>query len=292
MTRIGVAFGSGGARGLAHVLMIQAFEELGVSPSIISGSSIGAIVGAFYAAGFSSKELMEILENLIFPNNGRLSDFFMKSDIIRMLTMFDIQLLKSGFIKGEKIQNLIESNLKITTFEELKIPLKIVATDYWKKEEVILHKGRLIPSIRASYSLPGLFTPVKLNKKILIDGGAVNPLPYDILLGECDITVAIDVTAQRTRNETEIPPTFESLFTAYQIMQNSISQQKIKFVNPDIYIRPDIYDVRVFDFVKSKNIFRQAQPAKDELKRKLEKLLEFKTSTEYIEPMLNEDKSK
>ncbi len=292
MTRIGVAFGSGGARGMAHVLMIKAFEELGITPSIISGSSIGAIVGAFYAAGFTSDELLEIIESVIFPNNGKLSDFFMKSDIIRMLTMFDIQLLKSGFIKGEKIQNLLEANLKVSTFEELKIPLKIVATDYWKKEEVILQKGKLIPAIRASYSLPGLFTPVKINKKILIDGGAVNPLPYDILLGECDITVAIDVTAQRTRNETEIPPTFESVFTTYQIMQNSISQQKIKFINPDIYIRPDIYDVRVFDFVKAKNIFKQSLPAKDELKRKLEKLIEFKTSTEYIEPVLEEDKNK
>lgn len=292
MTRIGVAFGSGGARGIAHVLMIQAFEELGITPSIISGSSIGAIVGAFYADGYSSKEMLEILESLIFPNNGKLSDFFMKSDIIRMLTMFDIQLLKSGFIKGEKIQNLLESNLKADTFEELKIPLKIVATDYWKKEEVILHKGKLSPAIRASYCLPGLFTPVRINKKILIDGGAVNPLPYDILLGECDITVAVDVTAQRTKNETEIPPTFESVFTTYQIMQNSISQQKIKFINPDIYIRPEIYDIRVFDFAKSKNIFIQARPAKEELKRKLEQLLEYKTSTEYIEPVLNETKSK
>lgn len=292
MTRIGVAFGSGGARGIAHVLMIQAFEELGITPSIISGSSIGAIVGAFYAAGFSSDEMLEIMESLIFPSNGKFSDFFMKSDIIRMMTMFDIQLLKSGFIKGDKIQNLLESNIKVSTFEELKIPLKIVATDYWKKEEVILQKGKLFPAIKASYSLPGLFTPVKLNKKVLIDGGAVNPLPYDLLLGECDITVAIDVTAQRTKNESEIPPTFESVFTAYQIMQNSISQQKIKFINPDIYIRPDIYDVRVFDFVKARNIFKQALPAKNELKRKLEKLIEFKTSTEYIEPVLEENKNK
>ena len=283
MTRIGVAFGSGGARGIAHILMIQAFEELGIVPSVISGSSIGAIVGAFYAAGFNSKEMLDILNSLIFPNNGKLSDFFMKSDIIKMLTMFDIQLLKSGFIKGEKIQSILESRLKVDTFEELKIPLKIVATDYWKKEEVIFYKGKLIPAIRASYSLPGLFTPIKINKRFLIDGGAVNPLPYDILHGDCDITVAIDVTAQRNRNENEYPPTFESVFTAYQIMQNSISQQMIKYIKPDIYIRPDIYDVRVFDFVKTEKIFRQSKPAKEELKRKLEKLIKYKTSAEYAE---------
>lgn len=281
MTRIGIAFGSGGARGIAHILMIQAFEELGIVPSVISGSSIGAIIGAFYAAGFSSKEMLDTFNSLVFPNNGKLSDFFMKSDIIKMLTMFDIQLLKSGFIKGEKIQNIIESRLKVSTFEELKIPLKVVATDYYKKEEVIFHKGKLAPAIRASYSLPGLFTPVKMHKRILIDGGAVNPLPYDLLLDECDITVAIDVTAQRTKTESEYPPTFESVFTAYQIMQNSIGQQKIKFIKPDIYIRPDIYDVRVFDFVKAENIFKQAKPAKEELKRKLEKLLKLKTSDEY-----------
>ena len=270
---IGIAFGAGGARGLAHLLMIEALDELGVKPTIISGSSIGAVVGAFYAAGFSGKEMRGILDQLINPKSDSVFDFLLKSDIIKMFTMFDPQFIRSGFIKGEKFQNYMKNHLKVSRFEELKIPLMIVATDYWKKEAVIFEKGDLIQPIKASYSLPGLFTPVKIKNRILIDGGAVNPLPFDLIMDKCDITIAIDVTAFKAQNESEIPPTFDSVFTTYQTMQNSIIKERLKFLRPDIYIRPEIFDVRVFDFVKADLIFNQAQSAKEELKRQLELLL-------------------
>ena len=248
---IGIAFGAGGARGIAHLLMIEALDELGVKPAIIAGSSIGAVVGAFYAAGFSAKEMREILNQLINPKSDSVFDFLLKSDIVKMFTMFDPQFIRSGFIKGEKFQNYMKSHLQVSRFEELKIPLKIVATDYWKKEAVIFEKGDLIQPIKASYSLPGLFTPVKIKNRILIDGGAVNPLPFDLIMDKCDITIAIDVTAFKAQNESEIPPTFDSVFTTYQTMQNSIIKERLKFLRPDIYIRPEIFDVRVFDFVKA-----------------------------------------
>ena len=270
---IGIAFGAGGARGIAHLLMIEALDELGVKPSIISGSSIGAVVGAFYAAGFSAKEMREILDQLINPKSDSVFDFLLKSDIVKMFTMFDPQFIRSGFIKGEKFQNYMKAHLQISRFEELKIPLKIVATDYWKKEAVIFEKGDLIQPIKASYSLPGLFTPVKIKNRILIDGGAVNPLPFDLIMDKCDITIAIDVTAFKAQNESEIPPTFDSVFTTYQTMQNSIIKERLKFLRPDIYIRPEIFNVRVFDFVKADLIFKQAESAKEELKRQLEILL-------------------
>ncbi|HEX7356633.1 MAG TPA: patatin-like phospholipase family protein [Ignavibacteriaceae bacterium] len=271
--RIGITFGAGGARGIAHLLMIEALDELGLKPSIISGSSIGSVVGAFYAAGFSSKEMREILNQLINPKSDSVFTFLLKSDIVKMFTIFDPQFIKSGFIKGEKFQTYMKKHLKVSRFEELKIPLKIVATDYWKKEEVVFDKGDLINPIKASYSLPGLFTPVKIKNRILIDGGAVNPLPYDLIKDKCDITIAIDVTAVKTQNDDEIPATFDSVFTTYQTMQNSIIKERLKFLKPDIYIRPEIYDVRVFDFVKSDLIFKQAKSAKEELKRQLDKLL-------------------
>ncbi len=282
MEKIGIAFGGGGARGLAHISMIEVFEELGIKPSMISGTSVGAIIGAFYAAGFSSKEMRKMLNRLLFPKNDKFFDFLWKSDIIKMFSMFDPQFMKSGLIKGEKFQKFLQTELGITTFEELEIPLKIIATDYWKKEEVIFDKGKLLPAIRASYSLPGLLTPFKIGNRILIDGGVVNPLPFDVLLNDCDVTIAVDVTAYKTSNGKEIPPTFESVFTTYQIMQNSISQEKMKFITPDIYIRPEITDVRVFDFSKHDAIFNQAKTAKDKLKKNLEKILTFKTTTEYV----------
>jgi NTE family protein len=247
--KIGITFGAGGARGIAHLLMIEALDELGLRPSIISGSSIGSVVGAFYAAGFSSKEMHEILDQLINPKSDSVFTFLLKSDIIKMFTMFDPQFIKSGFIKGEKFHS------------------------YCKKEEVIFDNGDLLNPIKASYSLPGLFTPVKIKNRILIDGGAVNPLPYDLIKEKCDITIAIDVTAVKAQNDNEIPATFDSVFTTYQTMQNSIIKERLKFLKPDIYIKPEIYDVRVFDFLKTNSIFKQAQSAKEELKRKLEALL-------------------
>ncbi len=274
--KIGIAFGAGGARGIAHLLMIEALEELGLKPSIISGSSIGAVAGAFYAAGFDSKQMREILNQLINPKSDSVFTFLLKSDIVKMFTMFDPQFIKSGFIKGDKFQKHLEINLKASRFEDLKIPFKVIATDYWKKEAVIFEKGELLNPIKASYSLPGLFTPVKIKNRILIDGGAVNPLPYDIIKDKCDITIAIDVTAFKAQSENEIPPTFESVFTTYQTMQNSIIKERLKFLKPDIYIKPEIYDVRVFDFLKADSIFKQAQPAKEELKRQLERLLNKK----------------
>jgi NTE family protein len=274
--KIGIAFGAGGARGIAHLLMIEALEELGVKPSIISGSSIGSVVGAFYAAGFSSKEMKEILDQLINPKSDSVFDFLLKSDIVKLFSMFDPQFIKSGFIKGDKFQKYMETHLKVSKFEELKVPLKIVATDYWKKEEVVFDKGELIQPIKASYSLPGLFTPVKIKNKILIDGGAVNPLPFDLIKNHCDITIAIDVTAVKAQSDKDIPPTFDSIFTTYQTMQNSIIKERLKFLKPDIYIKPEIYDVRVFDFVKADSIFEQAKPAKQELKRQLDKLFNNK----------------
>jgi len=273
---IGIAFGAGGARGIAHLVMIEALDELGVKPTIITGSSIGAVVGAFYAAGFSAKEMKEILNQLINPKSDSVFDFLLKSDIVKLFTIFDPQFIKSGFIKGEKFQNYMKNHLKVSRFEELKIPLKIVATDYWKKEAVIFEKGDLIQPIKASYSLPGLFTPVKIKNRILIDGGAVNPLPFDLIMDKCDITIAIDVTAFKAQNESEIPPTFDSVFTTYQTMQNSIIKERLKFLRPDIYIRPEIFDVRVFDFVKANLIFKQAETAKEELKRQLDILLNKK----------------
>jgi NTE family protein len=276
MKKIGIAFGSGGARGIAHLLMIEALEELGLKPSAVSGSSIGAVVGAFYAAGFTSKEMKKTLDQLLNPKSDGVFDFLLKSDLIKLFSMFDPQFIKSGFIKGDKFQKFMKSHLKASTFEELEVPLKISTTDYWKKEEVVFDKGDLPLAIRASYSIPGLFTPIKIKNKILVDGGAVNPLPFDLIKKQCDITIAIDITSFHTMNAQEMPSTFDSVFTTYQIMQNSIIQEKLKFVKPDIYIKPKISDVRVFDFAKADSIFEQAKPAKKELKRQLERLLTSK----------------
>lgn len=271
--KIGIAFGSGGSRGIAHILMVEALEELGLKASVVSGSSIGAIGAAFYAAGIDSKEMREILDELIHPKSDSIFDFLLRSDVIKLITMFDPQIIKSGLIKGEKFQKFLSDRIPAKTFKELKIPCYISATDFWSRKEIVFNSGELIPAVKASYSIPGLFTPVEYQGKVLIDGGAVNPLPYDVIKDKCSLTIAIDVTASSNSVNKELPATLDSVFSTFQIMQISIIREKMKHIKPDIYIKPQIKDIRLFDFAKTELIFTQALKAKEKLKRELEKCL-------------------
>lgn len=274
MKRIGLALGAGGARGLAHIAFLEAFEELGIKPTIISGTSIGAIVGAPYAAGMSAKEMKEAVNEIVFSKKTKFWEIHKKSDIMKMFNFFDPDYRVGGMIKGEKMIKFLYDYMKIDKFEDLKIPLKIVATDYWNKEEVIFTKGDLLKAIKASYSLPGMFVPVEINGKLLMDGGMVNPLPFDIIKDDCEITVAIDVSAKKTKSEDLVPPAYEVLFSAFQIMQNSIVNEMFKLSQPDILIKTKIENVRIHEFTKVDSIFQQAAKSKEELKRKLSAILE------------------
>jgi len=273
MKKIGLALGSGGARGLAHILMFEVFEELGIKPSVISGSSIGAILGASYASGTDVKEIKEVVHDLIFHKNSRFWELHKKSDYTKMLNFFDFGWKTGGLIKGKKFLNVLRNEIKVDNFEDLDIPLKVVATDYWNKKEVIIEHGDIHKAVIASFSLPGLFPPVDCNDKLLIDGGMVNPLPYDIIKNQCDITVAIDVSATNSHSHKIAPPSYEVLFSSFQIMQNSIVQEKLKWNKPDILINTDIKDIRIHEFMKAEIIYKEGQKSKDRLKRKLEKLL-------------------
>jgi NTE family protein len=270
MKRIGLALGSGGARGLAHILMFEVFEELGIMPTIISGSSIGAIMGASFASGTPVKEIKEVVNDLIFHKNSKFWEIHKRSDYTKMLNFFDFGLKPGGIIKGEKFLKTLKEEIKVKTFEDLRIPLKIIATNYWDHSEVVLEKGDLHQAVISSFSLPGLFPPVKIKEKLLIDGGMSNPLPYDIIKKDCDYTVAIDVSAKKDKFENGMPASYEILFSAFQIMQNSIVTEKLKRTQPDLLINTGIQGIRIHEFMKAKIIYEQAQKAKDRLKRALE----------------------
>jgi len=277
--KIGLALGAGGARGLAHIVVLEAFDELGIKPDIISGASIGAIIGGIYATGVSAKEMIESVNDVIFPKNNRFWEIHKKSDLIKMFDFIDPKFRSSGgILRGNKLENFIDSKLKVKTFEELKIPLRVVATDYHTKREVVFKKGELLPAIRASFSLPGLFMPVLYQDKILIDGGMVNPLPYDLLNHKCDVTIAIDVAATKPEREEilTMPASYEILFSSFQIMQSSIVNEKIKLSPPDLYIKTDIKGVRVHEFIKVQYILEHSAQYKTKLKHKLESIIEEK----------------
>lgn len=272
--RIGVALGAGGARGLAQIVILEALEELDIKPSAISGSSIGAILGAFYAAGFSTGQMRSIVDEIIHGKQSSFWEIHKKSDFIKYFDFLDPTIRTGGLLKGNKLINFLGKNLNCTDFNELQIPFKIVTTNYYYKKEEIIDHGKLLPAIRASYALPFLFSPVKIKDQLLFDGGMVNPLPYDVLRDDCDIIIAIDVSATNSqKTDSGMPSSYEVLFSAFQIMQNSIVSEKLKLSRPDIHIKTNIKDVRVHEFLKIKDIYEQAEPSKLELLDKLETVL-------------------
>ncbi len=231
---IGLALGSGGAGGLAHIAMLEVFETLSLQPAAISGSSIGAENGASWT------DLLDLGNDSILDADGFLE-----------------------FV-GERIE--------AREFSELVIPLKIVATDYWTGETVTLEEGDLFEAIKASMAVPGLFAPVEAGDRLLIDGGVSNPLPWDVL-GDHDVVVAIDVTGVREPSPEGAPGITELLFKSFEIMQQSLIGQMRAATPPDLYLKPALEDIRLLHFDRVDEVLSQAQPAAKELHDRLQELI-------------------
>lgn len=275
MKKLGIALGGGGAKGVAHVMMLEALEELGWQPYCISGTSIGAIVGALYASGNSAKQLREDLTTASFSEDGSFIDDIFTKNLSRWWDILDLNFSGKGLLDVKDFLARLQSRLKVSTFEELAIPLRIVAADFWKREPIVFESGPLLPAVHASMALPGVFQPVQIDGRVLIDGGVVNPVPFDVLPGECDVLVAVDVIGQREPHVKDPLPSFgDAIFNTVQIFEKSIVREKLKQRAPTIYIEPEITDIKVLDFFKAADVFRQAETAKERLKVELEKLMD------------------
>ena len=179
-SRIGLALGGGGARGMAHILVCEVFDELGVKPAAIAGTSIGAIIGAGYAAGVSGREMRE--RTCAFYAQRRAGARAALAGAAACLHRSPARPLAHA--RNSTPQLILESfvpgfDLLPETFEELSIPLKVVACDFYAWTECILSEGPLKPAIAASIAIPAIFRPVNIDGRILIDGGACNPLPFE-----------------------------------------------------------------------------------------------------------------
>jgi len=278
--KIGIALGAGGAKGIAHIPMLEALDELGITPHRIAGCSIGAVMGALYASGLSAAEIKDKIARLAITRSDTMRGVFSEKKISKWWGMIDSDFRRSGLIKAESIMASLCDEGSCETFEELPIPFAVVATDFWEARSVVLDSGPLKPAVQASMALPGLFTPVELNGRVLIDGGTVNPVPFDILADSCDIVIAIDINSGSSAEPGSVPGYFNTLFGSIQIMQQAIVQQELEARRPDIYINPELSDFRTLHFYKVDKIYREAQPAKEELKRELsEKLSAWKAPT-------------
>jgi NTE family protein len=267
--RIGLALGSGGARGLAHVLVFEVLDELGLRPHRISGTSIGAIMGALYAAGLSATDIHEQIDRLTVSPGETWFHALLEEDLSRWLGFFRPTLGSGGLIQADAFLNYLAETTGRSSFDELQIPLQVVSTDMWSRESVVLETGALWTAVHASMALPGLFAPVKLDERYLVDGGLTNPLPYDLLQADCDITIAVDVLGTRTVDSTRDPSYFDTSFNTFQVMQAAIVEEKFKRLKPDFLVRPEIQDVRVLEFYRLAEIFEQTRPAQQALRRDL-----------------------
>jgi NTE family protein len=273
MTRIGIALGAGGAKGIAHIPMLEALDEIGVVPTRIAGCSIGAVIGALYASGLPAVEIKEMIAGLAITRSDTVRGVFAERKLGRWIEMIDPDFRRSGLIKAESIMARLCQERSCDSFSDLAIPLSVVATDFFRRQPVVLDSGPLKPAVQASMALPGLFSPVEVDGRVLIDGGTTNPLPYDLLTDSCDIVVAIDINSGGDLDMGESPGYFSTLFGSIRIMQQAIVEQQLRDSPPDIYIRPDLGEVRTLQFHKADVIYRQAAPAKEELKQELARAL-------------------
>ena len=273
MKRFGIALGGGGAKGLAHIPLLEALDELGVRPALIAGTSMGAIIGALYASGTPAREVRERMRGMAWSPKDGIADALLHKRVLKWFGMIDMGIRSGGLLKADVFLEALDGILTAETFEELAIPLKVVAADFWKREQAVFESGELLPAINASMALPGIFRPCVIGDRVFVDGGAVNPVPFDLLFGACEVTVAVDVSGKRTESADLVPSPAEAVFNTFQIMQRSIVQQKLAVRAPDLYLQPDIRDVRVLDFHKADDVFLQAAAEKERLKRELGRLL-------------------
>jgi NTE family protein len=267
-----VALGAGGARGMAHIAMLEALDEFGVKPVALSGASIGAIIGAAYAAGFEAKLLRthalrvmrdrtDVMSRLLKARVGRFADLIFGGFANPVL--LDAEIFLDVFWPDDMPDR----------FEDLAIPFEAVAADFHGRGEAVFASGPLASAVAGSMAMPGLIKPVEMNGRILVDGGAVNPLPYDLLFDRADIVIAVDVTHGVPRGRSGLTP-FDAMFGAAQIMQGAITAQKLKARPPDILVRPPVQNFRVFDFFHAAQILRACEAAKEQLKRQLAEMIE------------------
>ncbi len=274
--RIGLALGGGGARGIAHVHVLEALDDLGLAPAAIAGTSIGAVVGAGSASGLSGAEVREVLA-AAFRNQG---------DVWGRLWQLRPKRFADLFGGGGLVQFDPERVLEIflppavpADFADLRIPMSVVATDFYGCTEVTLTSGRLRTAIAASIALPIVFRPVELDGVVLVDGGVTNPLPYDRLPAPVDIVLAVDVIGSPVRpNGRPIPNATESVFGASQILMHSILAHKLAARPPDVLARPSVDAFKVLDFLKVAAILKATASVREEIKRELDRAItDFET---------------
>lgn len=261
--RIGLALGAGGARGWAHVGVLRALEDEGVPVDMIAGTSIGALVGATYAKTVSSKRTYQLTVGQ-FPDRR-----------VTRKRIYDYTLPRRGFIKGNKIVQMLQEGLECADFLDLKIPFAAVAVDISTGQEVVLDSGSVADAVRASIAIPGVIEPFNLKGRWLVDGTLVNPVPASILIRK-GINFIIAVFLENKRSTLEWDPgkgphIINILTKSFDIIRSQVSQGIPELVNVAIY--PPVDDFRWDDFHRGDELVKLGCEATYEVMERIRKLL-------------------
>lgn len=273
MKTLALALGAGGARGLAHIAVLEAIDELNVKPVAIAGSSIGSVIGSAYASGLSGKAIRRHVVRIVHD----------RADLIRRL-LGARAAPWSSFLRRPLGQNpiLLDGDRLCAAFlpeevpddfAKLPIPLLLVASDLFTREEVLFTEGPLRPAVAASMAIPGLVRPVEHGGRVLVDGAAVDPLPFSQLAGRADIIMAVDCAAG-PRGTGDVPDPWDTVFATISMMGQTIVAEKLKTRAPDLLVRPHVATFRMLEFLKASAIIRAGERIKEEVKKELAALLE------------------
>jgi NTE family protein len=267
--RIGLALGGGGARGLGHIPMLEVFDELNITPTCIAGCSMGAVIGACYAAGMSGRELRAHAQKLL-SNRIEFAKYVFGSRKAKLIDIFSLKGLMSLHLEGTKLADLALPDHLPQTFETTRIPFKVIATDFERMEEAVLTSGSLVQAVGASIAIPGLIAAPLINGRVHVDGGVTNPVPFDHVRANNDIVVAIDVTGKPKPVSGAKASNMELAVGSLLIMFNQLAESRRALSPPDIYIKPAVDQFGAGDFFKVNEMFAAAEPAKAQLKRALQ----------------------
>jgi len=240
--KIGLALGGGGAKGLVHIGIIKALEKAGIPIDFVAGTSMGALVGGWYAA----------TRNIVFLENIFLN--IKKEDIIPNKAVRGVE--SSKLFKNDVFAKLLIGFLDDKKIEQCSLPFRATATNVENGKEVILSKGPLVEAIRASIALPVVFQPVKVEGQLLMDGGVSNPVPANIVrqMG-ADFIIAIDISSRWIRIDNDLAdlqnvPSF--IANAFSVMEYEVAQQVLK--QADLVMRPPVMSYDWLEFFRAKEI--------------------------------------
>jgi len=270
--RIGLALGGGGARGLAHIAMLEVFDELGVKPAVIAGTSAGALIGAAYASGVPAAEIRAHAEQVL-SNRVDFARHLFGRGRGTLSRLIDVKYIGSVQIGGETLTRLVLPDGVAERVEDTVIPFKVVATDFFARRATVIEEGPLIAAVASSIALPGFIAAPRMDGRVMIDGGITNPLPFDQVRAGNDIVVAVDVTGGPQERGRRGPSNADLAFGASQIMQKAITALMLEKDAPDILIVPEVDRFRVLEFFRVDEIIEAARPAADELRARLTRVL-------------------